>query len=410
MDERVDKDLNEMLMKALDGAKNFTRKLQENREKQLWRKVNIPCTLSDAVNGLTKFDMDRIRKNLALKNLSSLKKDGLAAELARLIPGKFKQVLFLLDQGRYGLIKEIVKRGGVVYAGMTIAGIEPLMGYGLVFPGIYEDQKVIFMPQELVDAFMQVDGIELENAVSRNTEWILLTQGMLYYYGVMEVLAVQKKIEQYTGQKVVFLEYLQVMTAAIDAYGRIRNSLSGFQDDRVFDAKKVMEKQKSRPDVDYFPFTKEQLLKAGSPGFNDRSPAMNDFIAFLTRYYELTDEEIDEISYQMIYMINSDAKQELMMQYLQSWFEFPSLDFTQQLLTEMMALHNHTRQWVLKGHTPNELLQKEKKFLKPLPPEKFVMEKAVSNVADIGSRMKTGRNDPCPCGSGKKYKKCCGKG
>jgi uncharacterized protein YecA (UPF0149 family) len=21
---------------------------------------------------------------------------------------------------------------------------------------------------------------------------------------------------------------------------------------------------------------------------------------------------------------------------------------------------------------------------------------------------KTGRNDPCPCGSGKKYKKCCG--
>ncbi|HPR90006.1 MAG TPA: SEC-C metal-binding domain-containing protein, partial [Synergistaceae bacterium] len=22
---------------------------------------------------------------------------------------------------------------------------------------------------------------------------------------------------------------------------------------------------------------------------------------------------------------------------------------------------------------------------------------------------KTGRNDPCPCGSGKKYKHCCGK-
>ena len=23
-------------------------------------------------------------------------------------------------------------------------------------------------------------------------------------------------------------------------------------------------------------------------------------------------------------------------------------------------------------------------------------------------RIKVGRNDPCPCGSGKKYKKCCG--
>jgi len=23
--------------------------------------------------------------------------------------------------------------------------------------------------------------------------------------------------------------------------------------------------------------------------------------------------------------------------------------------------------------------------------------------------LKVGRNDPCPCGSGKKYKNCCGK-
>jgi uncharacterized protein YecA (UPF0149 family) len=26
----------------------------------------------------------------------------------------------------------------------------------------------------------------------------------------------------------------------------------------------------------------------------------------------------------------------------------------------------------------------------------------------IVNSIKVGRNDPCPCGSGKKYKKCCG--
>ena len=26
-----------------------------------------------------------------------------------------------------------------------------------------------------------------------------------------------------------------------------------------------------------------------------------------------------------------------------------------------------------------------------------------------GGNTTVGRNDPCPCGSGKKYKKCCGK-
>lgn len=30
-------------------------------------------------------------------------------------------------------------------------------------------------------------------------------------------------------------------------------------------------------------------------------------------------------------------------------------------------------------------------------------------VPYIRSEAKVGRNDPCPCGSGKKHKKCCGK-
>ena len=32
----------------------------------------------------------------------------------------------------------------------------------------------------------------------------------------------------------------------------------------------------------------------------------------------------------------------------------------------------------------------------------------VTRPAVSGSTAKVGRNDPCPCGSGKKYKRCCG--
>jgi hypothetical protein len=44
-------------------------------------------------------------------------------------------------------------------------------------------------------------------------------------------------------------------------------------------------------------------------------------------------------------------------------------------------------------------------------PEEKVLPKLYNNDGlpfVIGSK-KIGRNDPCPCGSGKKYKKCCGK-
>jgi uncharacterized protein YecA (UPF0149 family) len=30
-----------------------------------------------------------------------------------------------------------------------------------------------------------------------------------------------------------------------------------------------------------------------------------------------------------------------------------------------------------------------------------------SQAIESDSKRKLGRNDPCPCGSGKKYKKCC---
>ncbi|MCX5873963.1 MAG: SEC-C metal-binding domain-containing protein [Deltaproteobacteria bacterium] len=33
-----------------------------------------------------------------------------------------------------------------------------------------------------------------------------------------------------------------------------------------------------------------------------------------------------------------------------------------------------------------------------------------SSTSRHGTTEKIGRNAPCPCGSGKKYKKCCGKG
>jgi len=52
----------------------------------------------------------------------------------------------------------------------------------------------------------------------------------------------------------------------------------------------------------------------------------------------------------------------------------------------------------------NNLFQAEIKREYKKPP----LESNVSSSAPV-SQKKVGRNDPCPCGSGKKYKKCCGK-
>ena len=40
--------------------------------------------------------------------------------------------------------------------------------------------------------------------------------------------------------------------------------------------------------------------------------------------------------------------------------------------------------------------------------KKQAAEQKQDNAGEESSVRKIGRNDPCPCGSGKKYKKCCG--
>jgi len=72
----------------------------------------------------------------------------------------------------------------------------------------------------------------------------------------------------------------------------------------------------------------------------------------------------------------------------------------------VMNLANNTRIWENNGHTPNEIFElMEKPNLRPLSKDE------VSDFMNLGQAVrekKVGRNEPCPCGSGKKYKKCCG--
>ena len=49
-------------------------------------------------------------------------------------------------------------------------------------------------------------------------------------------------------------------------------------------------------------------------------------------------------------------------------------------------------------------------FVKELDGWKFADGEMVGEKPTVRESPKVGRNDPCPCGSGKKYKKCCGKG
>lgn len=69
-------------------------------------------------------------------------------------------------------------------------------------------------------------------------------------------------------------------------------------------------------------------------------------------------------------------------------------------------LSSNTRKAVNRGYTDVELYRLEKTDSRR--PGKII-EFPRKSAAVAPAKIKVGRNEPCPCGSGKKYKKCCGR-
>jgi len=247
----------------------------------------------------------------------------------------------------------------------------------------------------------------LRAAVRKHTEWLQISQGLLYYYGFLSTDDLIQMVEDYTGARVDTRTYLNVLFQGI-AYGyAIRANLDGFTNEDVFDVEQVMQEHQARPNVPFYRFTKAQLLRAGKPGFVDRSPAYQAFVDFLRHSYQVDVAESEDEAQFCVYEIQIGESMPHIVEAMTEEFEIATMDVLQSLTHHLTRLHNNTRQWVLKGHTPSELRPLDRAALRPLPGA-MGGSGSKGQVVHIATGKKVGRNDPCPCGSGKKYKKCCG--
>ena len=85
---------------------------------------------------------------------------------------------------------------------------------------------------------------------------------------------------------------------------------------------------------------------------------------------------------------------------LQIGFTRIDMDMITPIISAIIELNNKARLWGTYGNTPDELSSQK---------SNFGMRDLKQNPSVVRTTPKVGRNDLCPCGSGLKYKKCCGK-
>lgn len=167
----------------------------------------------------------------------------------------------------------------------------------------------------------------------------------------------------------------------------------------------LLQRKANKP---YYIPKKELLLCYKDDEFYEENKQTKKLYRLLEKYVQPDNvNSVEDVFYEVLINCEMEAPPaEIIHRLDQIGVTFPTEKALREALHLIVDLYNNTRLWTNNGFTPREMHEKfEKPNLKPLPNENGGFNSSINQP--LPSRKKTGRNDPCPCGSGKKYKKCC---
>lgn len=169
----------------------------------------------------------------------------------------------------------------------------------------------------------------------------------------------------------------------------------------------------------YYIPPKEELLKYADEYYFERNPYYTALESFVIENIEQDKEKIEDVMQCFLFSIkqkNSDPYEALDFAQMTHPNAHISKEKYKEFILLYINLHNNTRNPFNNGFTPSETYAKTDDHDKSLYLTASLCSDDVPNnpglkyiLSQNRKRGKIGRNDPCPCGSGKKYKKCCGR-
>lgn len=330
-------------------------------------------------------------------------------------------------------LKKIVQAGGI------LESKEPIM------TTVLEEQMLVVSPTENTPNGKKAEEV-FRYAIAQNLQNVLkpiinrlvadpklkvldrnerLLLGFLRLYGVLSEPMLRDIWEKTTKEMLDPYDLIQLFRSRIALK---REFLPFYAENKLCFAPTILdypwdmyEKIKKRSDLEYAMYPTEVILSyADSPFFSKNTKTLPSLMLWLNDKNN-GDDMLTAFQLGLIWeSVQTGGKfTELIQDFLETsqWSSVQDLNELMPLLTDYV---NNTPHWLLKGHTPNELYKKNPINLQDPNFRKNINEKIKNHYPDANAyefwrkmdekmvNENVGRNDPCPCGSGKKYKKCCG--
>lgn len=348
-----------------------------------------------------KKELEQLAKLYGVKGAYKLKKAELVEALLEAIPVKMPEILPMLDEADIEKFEALFEQDKVVEENEKLDSYYNLMELELVQFIENKKESRLCVASMVKEAYQAINMDEIMPQIRRNSilrEYII---SILNLYGVVKLHWAVELFNKYYAPATTEDELTNLVKKdmRLVCQSKIMDGYIVEETIYALDKDNFKEFVGATVDKDYFVPTKELLENVYDETYYEPSLQIEKLKAHLRKNYLTNEETIEEavIAVTMIARVDCDKTgktMELILEELANvGVEFENLAQINEMIKHIVPVVNVTRKWINKGYTMQEL-----------SPHTFSEKTGQKiKVLDIG------RNAPCPCGSGKKYKKCCGR-
>lgn len=380
---------------------------------------------------LTKAEINHIRKLFKCDDVpSNLRKQEMAAGVADYILNESEYWMRMLPCTEIQLIDELLQhKPGYQLSVGFLPYIPIIEEYGIVSAEYDEDDNCYFcVDADMHNAFKF--GIQNAMAFIAAKDMIpyeAIARGVLNLYGVVpcnvlyDILkSAEPEISAQTGYYSFQPSYLIFISESLllSNYFYDFTRKPYYCNPSIEDPLYFIQEQISRGEIDYKKYSIADFKKAGrNPPFCSVGMELRQSKVMLKEFQKYAGDGFDElIDYDNLYSLAQVGVPGIIDMATEE-LRFPSMKALNEFIGHINEFSNHIPHWALKGWSPDEIFnQFEKPMLNPLPQissfsrlDNWTRKMNADTYEKAFEVKKVGRNDPCPCGSGKKYKDCHGK-
>ena len=326
----------------------------------------------------------------------SLKKDELIEKLNQFYNKNIKQLATVINVDIYNLIKRLAKEdeNGIDVNLKYELEVNFLESILIIEESIIDNNKIhIRFHEGMKNKLAKFINNENEKIIKKNQIIVDMIINIVDIYGLIKDYELLDMLNKFLNYNINMSYLIQLINLQIDLRNEIiigdtKNGNEIYLMTTLISNPEEIIYERERRDLYYKEYTKQELNRNIFESLVERRE-VREVIEFLKKKkVEFAKEAtITMIMYIMnIVQIDVNDFMELIK------IDFKDIDEAKEYLRLVMNLHNNIPHYSLYGYSPNELLE---------------MQLENSSVKEERKKSKIGRNDPCPCGSGKKYKNCC---